>query len=38
MGMRERLALVGGLLEIDTAPGAGTTLRARVPLAASDVA
>jgi signal transduction histidine kinase len=31
-GMRERLALLGGRLEIETAPGAGTTLVAEVPL------
>jgi two-component system sensor histidine kinase UhpB len=33
LGMRERLALVGGKLEIDTRPGGGgTTIRAMVPL------
>ena len=32
LGIRERLALVGGLLEIETAPGAGTTLLIHVPL------
>ena len=31
-GMRERLALVGGTLEIESAPGRGTTLAAQVPL------
>jgi signal transduction histidine kinase len=31
LGMRERLALVHGSLEIDSAPGAGTTLRAWIP-------
>jgi signal transduction histidine kinase len=31
-GMRERAELVGGRLEIESAPGAGTTLRARFPL------
>jgi signal transduction histidine kinase len=30
-GARERLALVGGTLEIESQPGAGTTLRAWVP-------
>ena len=30
-GMRERLALVGGRLQIESAPGAGTTLAAEVP-------
>ncbi len=32
LGMRERLALVGGALEIESAPGQGTTLLAHVPL------
>ena len=32
LGMRERLALVGGSLEIETAPGSGTTLIIRAPL------
>jgi signal transduction histidine kinase len=31
VGMRERAALVGGTLEIDSRAGAGTTLRLRVP-------
>lgn len=31
LGVRERLALVGGRLEIETAPGAGTTLLIHVP-------
>ena len=31
IGMRERLALVDGTLEIVSARGAGTTLRARIP-------
>lgn len=30
-GMRERLRLVGGSLEVETAPGSGTTLFIRVP-------
>jgi two-component system sensor kinase len=30
-GMRERLALVGGKLKIESRPGAGTTLVAEVP-------
>lgn len=30
MGMRERLALVGGTLELESAPGQGTTVFARV--------
>ena len=32
MGMGERAELVGGSLDIESAPGAGTTLRARFPL------
>ncbi|CAA9581054.1 MAG: hypothetical protein AVDCRST_MAG88-3335 [uncultured Thermomicrobiales bacterium] len=32
LGMRERLALVGGTLEIDARPGGGTRVRATVPL------
>lgn len=32
LGMRERLSLVGGQLEIDARPGGGTTVRAVVPL------
>lgn len=31
-GMRERLALVGGAIEIESVPGRGTTIIARVPL------
>ena len=31
-GMRERIALVGGALEIESSPGAGTTIVAYVPL------
>lgn len=31
-GMRERLALIGGRLEIESSLGAGTTLFARIPL------
>ncbi len=33
VGMRERLALVRGTLDIETRPGGGTTLRARIPRA-----
>jgi signal transduction histidine kinase len=33
--MRERAAAVGGTLEIESAPGEGTRLRARIPLPAS---
>jgi signal transduction histidine kinase len=32
VGMRERLALVGGRLQIESAPGSGTTVAAEVPL------
>ncbi len=31
-GMRDRLAAVGGVLSVDSAPGAGTRIRGRVPL------
>ena len=31
LGMKERAALIGGTLEIESAPGAGTTIYARVP-------
>jgi signal transduction histidine kinase len=30
--MRERLSLLGGRLEIESAPGSGTTIAAEVPL------
>jgi two-component system sensor histidine kinase UhpB len=33
LSMQERAALAGGTLEIDSAPGRGTTVRARLPLA-----
>ena len=32
--MRERAAEIGGTLDVVSAPGAGTTVRARLPLAA----
>jgi signal transduction histidine kinase len=32
VGMRERLSLLGGRLEIESAPGSGTTIAAEVPL------
>jgi signal transduction histidine kinase len=32
LGMRERLALVGGKLEVESSPGLGTTLFVRVPV------
>ncbi len=31
-GMRERLALIGGTLDVESAPGAGTTIFARISL------
>jgi signal transduction histidine kinase len=31
VGMRERVSLVGGALEIESRPGEGTTVRARIP-------
>ena len=33
IGMRERVALVGGTLAIESAPGNGTTVFVRVPVA-----
>ena len=36
LGMRERLALVGGLLMVESTPDKGTTVFARVPLAAAQ--
>ncbi len=32
LGMRERLALVGGTLEVESSPGSGTTIAAEVPV------
>jgi signal transduction histidine kinase len=32
LGMRERMTLLGGVLEVESRPGAGTTVIARVPL------
>jgi signal transduction histidine kinase len=32
LGMRERAAVLGGTLEIESSPGAGTTVFARIPL------
>jgi PAS domain S-box-containing protein len=32
LGMRERVALVGGALEVESTPGVGTTVFARIPL------
>lgn len=36
-GMHERAALVGGALQIDTAPGEGTEVRITIPLAISQL-
>ncbi len=36
IGMQERIDLVGGRLEIDTAPGQGTRIRVQVPLNAKN--
>jgi signal transduction histidine kinase len=33
LGMRERVEMVGGRLAVESAPGAGTTIRAEVPFA-----
>lgn len=38
LGMRERMAIIGGELEIASAPGLGTAIRARVPLPADPPA
>jgi signal transduction histidine kinase len=32
IGMRERLALLHGRLEVESSPGAGTTVIAQIPL------
>jgi len=32
LGMRERLALVGGTLEVESSPESGTTIAAQVPI------
>ena len=36
IGMRERTALLGGTLDIETEPGSGTTIFARVPFRSAD--
>jgi signal transduction histidine kinase len=36
LGMRERIALVGGTLEIESSPGSGMTVFARIPLPADE--
>jgi chemotaxis family two-component system sensor kinase Cph1 len=35
LGIRERVALVDGSLEVESAPGGGTTVFVRIPLGAS---
>jgi len=35
-GMRERVQVLGGTFEVESSPGAGTRIRARVPLEVSD--
>ena len=35
LGMRERATLVGGDVEIESAPGSGTTIFVRVPMAST---
>jgi len=37
LGMKERVALLGGSLEIDSRPGSGTRVRAVVPLKEREV-
>lgn len=36
LGMRERVEMVGGRFEVESAPGKGTTIRALVPFGARD--
>jgi signal transduction histidine kinase len=36
LGMRERATLLGGELHVESAPGSGTTVTARIPLAGSE--
>ncbi|MBI3360000.1 MAG: sensor histidine kinase [Chloroflexi bacterium] len=36
-GMRERVEILGGTFEVDSAPGRGTSVRARLPLAVPEV-
>ena len=38
VGIRERASLVGGTVEVHSDPGAGTTLRMSVPIAAGELA
>jgi signal transduction histidine kinase len=36
VGMRERATLLGGSVEIESTPGGGTTIFARIPLQADQ--
>ncbi|HTF24451.1 MAG TPA: ATP-binding protein, partial [Candidatus Limnocylindria bacterium] len=36
LGMRERAAILGGRVNISSAPGKGTTVTAWIPLASSE--
>ena len=38
LGMEERMALAGGRLHVESAPGKGTVIRAHVPLSAEHPA
>ncbi len=35
--MRERVRLIGGVFELDSAPGRGTSIRARIPLSTEEM-
>jgi signal transduction histidine kinase len=37
LGMEERIRELGGVFEVESAPGAGTRIRAEIPLAAEEV-
>ena len=36
LGMKERVALVGGSLSIESAPGGGTSLYVRIPISSQE--
>jgi signal transduction histidine kinase len=36
MGMKERVALVGGTFDVESKPGSGTTLVIRIPTSSSS--
>jgi signal transduction histidine kinase len=38
IGMRERVEMVGGTLEIESAPGQGTSVRVEIPFGAGGAA